>query len=312
MCEQLGKIRQALAAYSASFDAGLLSVADARAVLREVTAIEHVAVAVKAMAAARAFSADQRPGSQRLAAEQLAELTGSTLGAATDTLAVGRRLEEQPDVAAAAMAGALSDPQLKAITDGVAANPDAARRLLEKAATGSLAELRDESARVKAAAQPDPDRRRAEIRAGRNFRSWTDAGGVGHISAAGNVEDIAQITAAVRSVADDIFRAARLRGQREPSQAYEFDALVQLAMAATSPTAPTSSDRTDDAAMSPVAVAPDGPSPDTDADRSAARTASARRGAWRQPHAPTTPGCPGEVVTEGRPGRLPSRLCARR
>lgn len=248
MCEQLGRIRQAIAAYSDVFEAPLLTMAEARMVLRDVSAIEHMAGAMKAMVAARICCADQRPGSQRLAAEQLAELTGTTLGAANDTIAVGRRLQEQPEVAAAAKAGELSPPQLTAVTDGVAANPDAVSRLLDKAANGSLAELRDESARVKAAAQPDPDRRRAEIRAGRNFRSWTDAGGVGHVSAAGNVEDIAEITAAVRGLADSIFHAARLTGERESSQAYEFDALVQLAMAASSPTHPPSPTETGDTA----------------------------------------------------------------
>ncbi len=234
MCEQLGEIRKAMAAYSATFEAALFSVADAHILLRDATAIEHMAATVKAMAAARICSGDQRPGAQRLAAEQLAELTGTTLGAANDTIAVGRRLQEQPEVAAAARAGALSAPQLLAVTDGAAANPDAEGRLLDKAATASLAELRDESARVKAAAQPDPDRRRAEIRAARRFRSWTDLGGVGHVAASGNVEDIAQVAAAVRVLADDIFHAARARGDREPSQAYEFDALVQMAMVTTS------------------------------------------------------------------------------
>ncbi len=40
MCKRLGELRQAMASYAAGFDAGLLSVADARAAVAEAAAIE--------------------------------------------------------------------------------------------------------------------------------------------------------------------------------------------------------------------------------------------------------------------------------
>lgn len=91
-----------------------------------------------------------------------------------------------------------------------------------------MAELKDQCAATKAAAI-DLERRRAEIRRQRFLRTWTDQDGKWHLIAAGIPEDGAQIMAALIPRANQIFEAARLRGERENPGAYRFDALVQLA-----------------------------------------------------------------------------------
>jgi hypothetical protein len=237
MCQRLAELREAMRAYAAGFDAGLLSLADARFALAHATAIEHMAATVKALAATRvAQGASWREEGERSAAHELAKATGNSVKDAKDVLDRGRRLEQQPEVAAAARRGELSPAQAQAITDAAAIDPTAQRRLLDQAAESSLAELRDECARTKAAAQGDDleDRRRA-IHARRGLRGWTDPEGVWHLAAQGNPEDGAQVMAALEPLTDRLFKVARAEGRREPPQAYAFDALVELAQRTAGP-----------------------------------------------------------------------------
>jgi hypothetical protein len=134
-----------------------------------------------------------------------------------------------PAVDAAARAGALSPQQTAAVADAAAVDASAADRLLEKAATSSLGELREECARVKAAALPDAEARRAKIHAERFLRTWSDAEGGWNLRMRDNPEVGAQIMAALLAIRDRLFRAARKEGRPEPSEAYAADALAELA-----------------------------------------------------------------------------------
>jgi hypothetical protein len=53
MGEALGQLREALVEYASGFEAGLLSVADARAALAQAMVIESTAATIKALAASR-------------------------------------------------------------------------------------------------------------------------------------------------------------------------------------------------------------------------------------------------------------------
>ena len=69
MCEHLAELRHAMAAYAASFDASVLSAADAGLARDHAAAIEAMAATVKALAAARAADGDRwRQDGQRSAA----------------------------------------------------------------------------------------------------------------------------------------------------------------------------------------------------------------------------------------------------
>jgi len=113
MCKRLGELRRAMASYAAGFDAGLVSVADARTAVAEAAAIESSAATIKALAAARAAKAgDARRRGARSAAHELARATGTTLGAARGTIEAGEALAQQPALRVAAQAGELSPAQV--------------------------------------------------------------------------------------------------------------------------------------------------------------------------------------------------------
>jgi hypothetical protein len=231
----LRELRQALAGYARRFDPALISCTEAEVAVKEAAAIENIAATIKAMAAARAAQARQwRTEGHRSAEEHLAQTTGISVAQAKDTLERGRAFDSQPEVADAARSGDLSPAQVSAISDAVADNPDAAGELLAAAAGGgSLGELKNRCADIKAAAA-DREANRERIHRRRSLRSWTDPTGEAHLHARGNPEDIAQVMAALAPLAQRVFNVARLAGRRESPDAYRFDALIELAVNATS------------------------------------------------------------------------------
>ena len=107
--------------------------------------------------------------------------------AAKRTLATGRRLAEQPAVAAAALAGDLSFEQAAAVADGVAADPTKAAELFAQAHHASLPELNDKWPGSKPpSATPNNATKTATPR---SLRRWTDRDGAFHAHLYGHPED---------------------------------------------------------------------------------------------------------------------------
>ncbi len=230
MCHGLSELRDALGRYASVFDASLLSAESAALVVTEAATIERMAAVLKSLAAARsADTGGWKAAGERSAAHHLARTTGTSVGQASEALLTGRRLATLPAASAAARAGRLSAPQAAAVADAAAVDPAAEERLVESAQRCSLPELREECARTKAAAQPDPEARRREIHAGRFLRSYTDAEGAWNLRGRDNPEVGAEIMAAIDAIRDRLFRTARGEGRREPSEAYAADALLELA-----------------------------------------------------------------------------------
>lgn len=192
--------------------------------------IERLAVAGKAVAAARAAEAEAwRAAGDRSAADWLAKRTASTVGDARSVLDTGARLGDAPQTDAAFRAGELSLKQAEAIIGAVHADPSAESALLAKAKHESLQKLRDETARVRAAAEPDPAARHERIRRGRFWRRWTDPEGARCGAYRLTPEAAAIIEAAAQPFIDAAFDAARHDGRREPAEAYAADGLVAMA-----------------------------------------------------------------------------------
>jgi hypothetical protein len=171
------------------------------------------------------------------------------VGAAKDALATGEKLRELPVLSAAARRGELSAAQVAPIVNAAAANPAAEERLVEKARRSSLGELRDECARVKAAAEPDDEARHAAIHRRRFLRQRRCADGSGEIQYRSTLDEVAEIMAVVRGYGNQAFDLARREGRSEPEEAYLADGLLAAARvagaAATSTgTAATSGTRT--------------------------------------------------------------------
>jgi hypothetical protein len=230
MCDTLAELGDGLRRYAARFEPAVLSAADAQRKVELAASIEGMAAAVKALAAARvAEGAAWRGGGDRSAAHHLARVTGSSLSQAVEAMETGRRLESVPVVAAAARSGTLSSQQTAVLADAAAVDPASEARLLEAAQGSSLGELRRECARVKAAAVPDPELRRAWIHRRRYLRSYVDGEGAWNLRMRDNPEVGARVMAALEPLRDRLFRAARKEGRREPLEAYAADALAELA-----------------------------------------------------------------------------------
>jgi len=232
MCVRLVELRSAIAGYAATFDAGLLSKEQAAQVLTDAATIESIAATIKALAAAR--SADTgawKDAGDRSAAHHLARSTGTSVAQAGEAIETGRRLGNLPLASAAARAGSLSAQQAAAVADATKVDPAAEARLVERARASSLADLREECLRTKAAARPDAESRRRAIHADRFLRSHTDAEGAWHLRMRDNPEVGAEILAAIAPFRDKLFRAARDDNRQERSEAYAADALAELARA---------------------------------------------------------------------------------
>ncbi|HWC12784.1 MAG TPA: hypothetical protein VG455_16365 [Acidimicrobiales bacterium] len=229
MCDTLGALRDGLRRYAARFDAAVLSAADAEVAVGLAAAIEGVAATLKALAAARVAEGGWKAGGERSAAHHLARATGTSVAQAVETIETGRRLKALPVVAAAAREGLLSSPQASALAGAAASDPTAERRLVEAARGSSLGELRVECARIRAAAAPDLEARRAAIHRGRYLRSYTDAEGAWNLRVRDNPEVGAVVMAALEPIRDRLLRSAPKQGRGEPLEAYAADALAELA-----------------------------------------------------------------------------------
>ncbi len=238
MCVAIAELRESMGRYAAGFDPALVSATDAAMVVDHAAAIEKTAATIKALAAARVADTDLwRRDGDRSAAHHLARTTGTTVGAAADALAVGRRLDQLPDTAAAARRGELSPSQVSAIADAAGADPSAEARLVDAARHSSLQELKDDCARTKAAASADAEARRQRIHDSRYLRAYTGADGAWNMHVRNNTEVGAEIMAVINPICDRIFAKARAERRREPHEAYTADALTALARTAGTATA---------------------------------------------------------------------------
>jgi hypothetical protein len=235
----VGRIGDALAARVAALDPDAFSAQTASAVWAGLDRVERLAAAGKTVLARRAAQAaggtDEGRRAGQSGVEELARRAGTSVGAARDSVTTSQRLADLPVLDSALRAGELSAAQAQLIASAATADPSAQECLVALAPKVSLPELRDECARVRAAADPDPDARNARLRAGRRLRRYTDAEGAWNLSARGTPQAGALFNAALDSVIDECFAAARAAGKREAYEAHAFDALMVMAQRATDP-----------------------------------------------------------------------------
>lgn len=230
MFDSVSALRASLAALLADLEPPSLSGAQAVAWWEELDRVERLAAAGKTLLARRVAESGQwQAAGARSAADDLARRAGTSVGAARAALEASQRLAGLPATARAAASGELSAPQAALVADAAAADPTAEAHLLEVAAREALPQLRDECARVKAAADADPAATLARVHAARALRRYPDSGGAWHLHAQGTVVAGAQLNAALDPLVDEVFRAARAAGRREPMEAYAFDALLLMA-----------------------------------------------------------------------------------
>ena len=233
MCQGLRAVQQSMTAYAGRFDAAVLTAAQASEVVRLCAQIEASAASIKVLAAARAAETRswQHDG-YRSASDQLAGQAGMSPTAAKRALETGRRLAGQPEVAAAALAGDVSLEQATAISDGVAADPTKAAALIDQAKRGSLPELNDEVAKIKAAGG-DAEQRRRDRHARRSLRRWTDRDGALQAHLYGHPEDGASLWRMLDPIRRRLNMIRHHAGAHDSLDALDYDAVMTMAAIAT-------------------------------------------------------------------------------
>ena len=217
-----------------ALDVDVLSVPDAVVLVDWFAGIERLAAAGKTLAAGCAIRGEPwRDSGERSAADWLAKRTGSTVGEARGALDTAKHLASAPQTDDVFRDGGLSPKQAEEVASAAAADPTSERRLLDIAQHESLQKLRDEAARVRAAADPDPTARHERIRRNRFWKRWTDRDGARRGSYCLTPEDGALLEAAAQRFIDRRIDEARRAGEREPSEAYAADGLLAMAMATT-------------------------------------------------------------------------------
>jgi hypothetical protein len=192
--------------------------------------IERLAAAAKILLARRVDESRvwEREG-HRSATDYLAQKSGTSKAVSRGVLATSKKLAKLPATCAALRRGELSASQAECVADAASHNRDAEEHLLRTAETSSLGELRDECARKKAAADPDPDATYRRIHEGRFCRQRRDPEGGWCLTARGTPDAGAVFNAALGPIIDEIFTTAWAQGRREAREQYAFDALIELA-----------------------------------------------------------------------------------
>ena len=225
----LRMLREQVCSIAAAFDAQFLDRDDAVVALEEWSTIVHAADAALALASARVADLGPPPSAgAHSAADFVAKTTGTTSAKATEKIKTGKGLRANGKTRAEAVAGNLSGEQAAAITDALTVNPNAEEKLLGVAAQGSLGALRDECAKSKAEGQ-DVAEVEKRIHTRRSLRRYRDSEGAEHLHAVGTKATMARIDRALKPIVDDVFKKARADGVRSPLDAYQYDALVELA-----------------------------------------------------------------------------------
>ena len=228
MCRELEALRQSIVTYAKGFDAHALIPSQAGEVVRLCAEMVASLESVKSLAASVAAEGNSwKDEGYRSPAEQLAAQTGTTTGRAKQILETGRRLAKDPQVAQAALAGELSPEEAATVADAAEDSPDDAKKLIDKAKTSSLAELKEEAARIKAA-KTDPDDRRKRRHAERRLRIFKDLQGAFHAHVAGHPEDGATLYRVITTIRRRLNMLAREEGRFETFEALDYDALMTV------------------------------------------------------------------------------------
>jgi Domain of unknown function (DUF222) len=234
LLEEVTRQVEGVSALCAELDPGAVPLEHVACVYQAFARMEKLVAGARLRLAARVEeSSHWRRMGHRTAADWFAHTAGVTAGAAHAELAASVCLAQLPATDDALRRGDLSTTQATAVADAAAADPTAESRLLAHAATSSLRELRDDCARVKAAADPDADARYERIRRNRSVRWFSDHDGAWNLHARGPADLGARVVAALRPLIDDAFHSARTEGRQEPEAAYAFDALLALASRST-------------------------------------------------------------------------------
>ncbi len=221
---------QALKDFVAGLDPETLDPAFALQLVKVFSEGEKVCAAGKALAASRVASSGawQRDG-DRSAAHFISRTTGDSVGNSVLAIETARRMQELPQTNNAYRSGKLTSAQAAEIASAAAVAPEAENELLKVAETEGIAKLRQVSRTVMAAKTTDEAEWANRLHQQRYLRTWTDEQGIFRLDARLAPEAGAQVRSVLDILRDQQFEQSRRAGQKEPYQALEADALVEMA-----------------------------------------------------------------------------------
>ncbi|HUP68616.1 MAG TPA: DUF222 domain-containing protein, partial [Acidimicrobiales bacterium] len=210
------------------FDPALFSGDDCRVLAEELARTEKACAAARARAAARVAECGSfRQGGFDDAADWLARKTGSSKGEANAAIKTAEAAEKCPTTKEALVDGQLSLSQANEITKTEAECPGSESELVGLAKKSSLADLRNEGRKRRAAAIPAEELADAQHKA-RSFRHWKDEMGMIRFSGAFAPLVGIPLINRLEAEADRIAREARRSGSTESREAYAADALAKM------------------------------------------------------------------------------------
>jgi hypothetical protein len=229
--EVLAESIAALRAVLASVDPAVLEGPDAKRLVEQCVELERLAGSGRTLVLPRVAETNawKGDGPYRDVSAWLAAKSQSTVGRARASVETAGRLADLPETSAAVRAGVLSDVQAEVISSAAIANPQAESRLLECAASNGVKGLKDECARVEAAASVDQAARYEQARVFRYLRHRRISDVEGVLEMRGPIDETARVMAALEPREKALFKAARTAGRREEPEALAFDAMVELA-----------------------------------------------------------------------------------
>lgn len=225
--QAIDQVRQAVVA----FDPLVVDGTTACGLVEMFSELERLAGAGKLLAAGRAAGtgAWAVSGNHRSAESWLAAVTHTSFGQATAAITTARQVAKLPEVEVALRAGELSGVQAEAVSAAATADPDAERQLLVSAATNGLRGLKNDCARVAAAACIDEMAAYERLRKRRSLRAWQDPDGMGRIDVRGPIDATAKIMAALEPYERELFDKNRKAGEHLSPDITAFDALLAMA-----------------------------------------------------------------------------------
>ncbi len=236
----LAEAEDLLGGFVRAFRSECWSGADAGRLVEAFARIERLAAAGKSLAARRVeATGGWKTDGHATAEEWLASRSGTSVTAASQTLATARRVEDCPATEQAMRSGKLSASQAALVASAASVDPGSETALLDDAERGGHGQLARHARAVRAAALSRTVDAEA-IHRSRYLRHWTAEDGAveGRFRLA--PDKGATVLAALRHHHGEVFDEHRQAGERESPDAYEADALV--AMAAASVTAGGSED----------------------------------------------------------------------
>lgn len=231
-----GKVKQAVGLLEkavGALDPDTLDPSFALDLVRLFSKAEKLSGAGKALAASRvASSGSWRTKGDRSAAHFISRTTGDSIGASVTAIETARRLAELPSSAEAFRSGVLTQAQAAEIASAASVAPEAEKQLLRVAKTEGIAGLKQMCQKVVAQACSDEAKRAERLHRERYLRSWTDSEGAFRLDARLAPEAGAEVRATLDALRDLQFQQARRQGRKEPYQALDADALLEMARAA--------------------------------------------------------------------------------